>query len=348
MYHVYLEYSPAYVDTHKSLPRILFVKTITTNYLSRYVFSLYGFLLAEPVVYKELSHLKDLHTPKFYWAEKSAITMSFMIVVEDLVEAGFYNGSTGSASIIEINTLIRNVAEIHAAWWNNPKLKSDFKPHMNSFVDTYENAHIIISMARKFAYKKHSHLIPNKKVGELWELAYENHFFLSSLMCEGPFTLVHGDARTDNTFFKLQTTTSEENHTNPTTSTLLAKCVFIDWQCTKVGNGLYDIAYMMLYELCPEDRRKYQYEILQIYYDTLIKNGVTSYSYDKCKQQFIVAMLNLSLISLGIIGVYDTVQGDATRKFLRQAIQNFAAIAEDFDLLTLFKKHGGTEEKQKN
>jgi len=66
-----------------------------------------------------------------------------------------------------------------------------------------------------------------------------------------PFTVTHGDYRLDNLMFA---TTPDG-----------VPCAVVDWQTPGHGNGVGDLAYFIGAGLLPDDRRKYEWELVDLY-----------------------------------------------------------------------------------
>ena len=93
-----------------------------------------------------------------------------------------------------------------------------------------------------------------------------------------PFTLSHGDLRSDNIFCR-----SESG----------GDFAVIDWQLTGMGQPMTDIVRWMTQSISIDDRRETEQELLKLYHDRLVNHGVTDYSYKKMMQDY---QLNLVLI----------------------------------------------------
>jgi len=99
-----------------------------------------------------------------------------------------------------------------------------------------------------------------------------------------PFTLAHGDLRSDNI---IQPTAQGGEF-----------CV-IDWQLSGKADPANDIARWMAQSISIEDRRETEQELLQLYHAKLIEHGVTGYSYKKFinayKMNLIVLLVMFSM-----------------------------------------------------
>jgi thiamine kinase-like enzyme len=81
-----------------------------------------------------------------------------------------------------------------------------------------------------------------------------------------PFTLTHGDLRSDNIIA-------------PTPAG--GRLAIIDWQLAGVGDPAYDVVRWLVQSISIEDRRETEQELLQHYHARLVERGVRNYRYKK-------------------------------------------------------------------
>ncbi len=83
-----------------------------------------------------------------------------------------------------------------------------------------------------------------------------------------PLGLSHGDYRLDNLLFGDGT------------------CHVVDWQTVAWGPALLDASYFLGNGLTVEDRRAHERDLLRAYYEELRANGVTSFDWDTCWEEY--------------------------------------------------------------
>ena len=93
-----------------------------------------------------------------------------------------------------------------------------------------------------------------------------------------PFTLSHGDLRSDNIFCH------SDNG---------GGFAVIDWQLTGMGQPITDIVRWMTQSISIEDRRETEQDLLRLYHDKLVEHGISDYSFKQMMQDY---QLNLVLI----------------------------------------------------
>jgi thiamine kinase-like enzyme len=182
------------------------------------------------------------------------------------------------------------LAELHAFWWDHPKLKdltnyssvfynwtmasfnekeilswfNDQIKSLTQFLEFFENK---ISGKRIELFKTAFSLFP--------QLAYER-------ITKENITLLHGDAHFYNFFYPKDIVNDK------------LKAYLIDWQFWSLGVGGQDLAYMIGMFLYPEIRIKMEKELIKRYYNNLVKFGVKNYSWDECWYDYkFGALLNL-------------------------------------------------------
>ncbi len=87
-----------------------------------------------------------------------------------------------------------------------------------------------------------------------------------------PHTLVHFDFRADNLFF-------DDSGVS-----------VIDWQAISQGGGAADVGYFLSQNLSTDDRRANESDLLQVYHDALIANGVTGYDLETLRSDYRVGI----------------------------------------------------------
>jgi len=182
------------------------------------------------------------------------------------------------------------LAEIHAFWWDNQKLKElskhayvlyTFKENsfnekeiFNWFQNQNRNLERFlkllgdnISDKRKESFKIVFSIYP--------QLAYER-------IRKENITVIHADAHFWNFFYPKNI----ENEKN--------KALLIDWQSWSIGVGCQDLAYMIGLFMYPEGRHLIEKDLIKRYHNDLLKYGIKNYSWDECWYDYrLSAFLNL-------------------------------------------------------
>lgn len=105
------------------------------------------------------------------------------------------------------------------------------------------------------------------------KVSYEKASYLAAIECMNattekfsdkfPEVMVHGDFYANNLMF-------ERDHHQKTTSRLLG---VVDWQLCHRGQGMHDLARLLVFNTSPEVRRSHTTRLLRLYYDTMTEKA---------------------------------------------------------------------------
>lgn len=108
-----------------------------------------------------------------------------------------------------------------------------------------------------------------------------------------PLGLVHGDFRLDNLLFKGE------------------DCVVVDWQTVQWGPAMLDAAYFLGGSLSVEDRRAHEQDLIRTYYDKLLADGVSNFSWEQCWEEYRRQVFwGLAMVIVPVMIVERTDRGD--------------------------------------
>ena len=270
-------------QTKPASPEIV-VKFSKPKYIKgRYEVNYYNFVAKE---------MNDKPIPICYDAAYSEETGVSHIILENISNThGEVNwGWPLSPSKPHCEKAIDCMAELHAFWWDRPKLKDltkytsvyyywtnasfNEKEILRWFKDQNKKLKQFLKFLEDKISDKRIELF--KTVFSLFpQLAYER-------IAKENITVTHGDAHFYNFFYPKDITNEK----------LKAYC--LDWQFWSLGVGGQDLAYMIGMYLYPEHRTKMEKELIKRYYNNLVKFGVKNYSWDECWYDYkFGALLNL-------------------------------------------------------
>ena len=207
----------------------------------------------------------------------------YILLIEDINDATPGDQVAGSdASTMQL--VLESLAQMHAQFWQSEQLDGHFwlLP-------------LPIDGRMKFAVSKRSRPTFENTFPDLMAAGLEPWVdqvmdsFIEDLetLCSGPETLLHGDMRLDNLFFR-------EQGPDPV--------VFFDWQLVRRGPAAYDLAYLLSGSLPPDFGSADG--LLDVYHAQLVKNGVADYSRAQLGQDY---QLGLRVV-LGSLVAVDQVQ----------------------------------------
>lgn len=226
--------------------------------------------------YERIADSIALRTPRCYFSDIDVAARKYILLLEDLTPARSASSEEG-CSPEEAELAIREIATLHATWWEKPGLDGmtgwlpqwDMR-HFTMFQDVYQNGW------PSFADKMGARLTPDMiRIGE--QLGHH----VSSVMDynrQSPRTLTHFDYQLDNIFFPQP----------EATDTLIV----VDWQVINIGRGVIDVSNLIGGNIEPGTRAAVEMDLIKMYHQCLIENGVQAYSFQQCLKDYKVSMLN--------------------------------------------------------
>ncbi len=234
----------------------------------------------EIAFYRDIGHDVGVPVPTCYFSELVEDSYRFVMLLEDLAP-GVPSDQVIGTDRETSREVIEQFAKLHAKWWNSEQLANlewarwviqevPIEQGLALFRASMEEA----EATGKFdAYPEMKRLMP--LLPPLFKLDPPSPF---------PFTLTHGDLRSDNIIQP-----SAEG----------GRFAVIDWQLAGVGDPVNDIARWLVQSISIEDRRETEQELLKLYHARLVEYGVTGYSYKKFindyKTNLIVVLLMFSM-----------------------------------------------------
>ena len=230
--------------------------------------------------YRDIGHDVGVPVATCYFSELQADSYQFVMLLEDLAP-GVPSDQVVGTDKQTSREVIEQFAKLHAKWWNSETL-SEYEwarwlmqeTPMEEGLALFDESVRQVEEDGKFdAYPEMKRLMPFLR--PLFKLDPPSPY---------PFTLTHGDLRSDNII-------------QPTPEG--GRFAIIDWQLAGVGDPVYDIARWLVQSISIEDRRETEQELLQLYHDRLVEYGVERYSYRKFindyKTNLIVVLLMFSM-----------------------------------------------------
>ena len=189
----------------------------------------------------------------------------YILLIEDITDAAPGNQIAG-ADEIKACLIVEELARMHAAYWRSETLAEHFwlLP-------------LDVDGRMKFAMSKKSLPAFTQTFGDVLAAGLQSHVdrvmssYIDDLhaLCAAPATLLHGDMRLDNVFFRQP---KSEGQTESQTK----EVVFFDWQLVRRGPAAYDLAYLLSGCLTPEFGSADG--LLDHYHAALVEHGVQDYS----------------------------------------------------------------------
>jgi len=269
-----------YADDSTNAPRSVIAKFASTRPETREMAREQNLYQREIGFYRDIGQDVGISVPACYYSELREESNFFVMILEDLAPGIPSDQVTGTDRETS-REVIEQFAKLHAKWWNCEDLEdyawakwviqeTPIDEALGSFEESMKQAE---ATGRFDAYPEMKRLMP--LLPPLFRIAPAPPF---------PFTLTHGDLRSDNIIQR-----SPEG----------GRFAVIDWQLAGIGDPVNDIARWLVQSISIEDRRDTEQELLKLYHGRLVEHGVKNYSYKKFindyKTNLIVVLLMFSM-----------------------------------------------------
>lgn len=308
----------AYDRAEAGAPHTVFAKFSMTDPEVRQALHGYKMFLREVKFYRELANQVPIRTPRCYYSDLDMETGECVLLLEDL--SGWKGGSfVAGCSPREAESVVRELARLHAAWWESPRLaqldyaeadSANFEWFRATFLQNWE-PFLARTAGRLPAGLAEASERVARRVPEV----------LTRLNHAPPRTLFHYDPHLDNLFFR-------------TTDDGGLSVAAIDWQLYFIGRGVYDVAYFLAGNLSPDTRRSHEAGLLRMYHELLLEGGVRGYPFEDCLDDYRLFLLE-GLFRMVFNAVYINLSPEQERAHLEVYAVRFLGAIKDHDSLTL-------------
>ncbi len=300
-------------NVRRDMPRSVVVKMQAADELSREA-GAGGAYNSEVRFYTDLASTLAIRTPRCYYAIGPDSNCRFALVLEDMAPAEQGDQLLG-CDVASARSAVLNLAGLHGPRWCDPELLDTIWHRSPAEVDVLAAA--VEDSTERFI-EHYGERITHQEVSVLQAFAPKCAAWLQGRTLR--FAPVHGDYRLDNLLFGQQTNTGVEVAT-------------VDWQTLDIGLPGRDLGYFLGNSLMPEDRRRWERELVRTYYDGLASYGVTDYSWAECYEDYRYGHFQGCCVwALAAVGLSHTERGDAM--FMAMSSRACEAI-RDLDSLAL-------------
>lgn len=277
--------SLAYDAQETNAPSSLVAKFSLTNPAQREQFRVNRFYEREVRFYEQLASRIDLRTPACYYSDIDLKTGQSVLLLEDF--AGGRNiGKFGDCSAEEAELAIGQIAKLHAAWWESPRVNKMDWIRQDGGKYTQHQQNYQQCWAPFLERVSHALPEPMLEIGPKFGQAVAK---VARYLAGSPRTLTHGDYQPSNLFF------FTAPHGEPSLG------VF-DWQGIGLGRGVRDVARFLARNMPIELRRAHELAWLKMYHEILVDDGVEGYPFDTCLYDYrLSTFLSLQAI-VAVIG----------------------------------------------
>ncbi|UJR07840.1 hypothetical protein I4U23_012123 [Adineta vaga] len=242
----------------------------------------------EPEFYWKLApRISNIEIPKCYYiARHSHLLNEGLLLLEDLSIDYKPLPPKGSLQESTIFFLIASVASLHAEFFQHPLLQQDMFSWLPCLTSTITHYHT--EYTRKMADQEHIQLLQSKLSSKAFTYAKAliTHIpHLLQTLSNEHYTLAHGDFWTNNIFIG-----RNQSH----------RLVLFDWQTCCRANGLIDIVFLL--RLLNDDQgRLIESRALDLYYQMLVKYGVSHYDLCSIREDYYSLALPFMVVILSCL-----------------------------------------------
>lgn len=246
-------------------PQSLVVKAPAVDPVARTVASAMGMYAREVHFYRELAPHVAIRTPRCWSSSLDPATGDFSLLIEDVANASV-RGQTDGCPPEDVLPAVRELAQLHAATWDDPALiRMTWLNHLDP-VDAETWQELYRGAWRAFTSRPEAVLDP-----ELFAIgtALDQSDF-AGWVC--PRALVHADFQLSNLLFA----TGAEGR---------REIVTVDWQMVMHAHPLIDVAYFAG-RMSTDVRRSIERDLVGTYHAGLVEAGITGYSFEQCWEDY--------------------------------------------------------------
>jgi aminoglycoside phosphotransferase (APT) family kinase protein len=267
-----------------------------------------GMYELETRFYEELLPvLGDVSIPRCHGAALDSDTGDFTLVLEDLSGQTRAGDVLMESSPLDCALVLAELAKLQAASWNSTAMMS-----MPWLAAVERTQRIFDSMPSGLApfLDRFGHALAQDHIDLFERVIPKAGQWIRSW--SGPTVLQHGDLRTDNVLFAVDTDTP--------------RATIVDFQTVRLGPPGIDAAYFLGSSLSTETRRSLERRLLREHHDRLVAAGVEDYDFDDCwdgyRQGAIYAVYLFCGLSAQVAPSerVDRVIADQTRRYADMAL----------------------------
>jgi hypothetical protein len=304
-----------YDQPASAAPSSLIAKLPTRDETARNIAQTFGFYEREVHFYQDMAEQVGVRTPRRYYSAMDPPSGRFVLLLEDLAPARC-GDQLASCPLEEAKLALRELAKVHALWWNSPRL-AEF-PWLPAVDDPLlrQVLPVLYQQSWPFFVDTFKGQLPDAifEIGERFGTSFAT---LAGSLGIRPTTIVHTDFRLDNMFFDL-----------PDGSPF----ALIDWQIVQRGLGVADVTYFLAGNFPIDVRRQHQTELLRAYHDALLSHGVAGYDFDQCFEDYRLAALFMMIFLVTGREQVDLARyGDRARTLVDIMMERYTTAILDLD-----------------
>lgn len=263
--------------------------------------------------YMELAGDAGIGTPHVHYAAIHEGSGDYILIMEDLSDSAAgddFQGRSDEDALL----CVQRLATMHARWWDNPQIvefpgqRRTPDQRQRDFQRWWRTCTLRLGHELSSGFAAISEALTVRLAEVSWVLA------------KRPQTLVHGDFRYDNMFFRKGEAASE-----PTV---------IDWALVERACGTYDLSYFAASSLHVGQRRRIEEELLSAYHEALTDQGIKDYTRSELLDDYRLAFVRF--IELWVeAGAHLDLSDPRGHDYFLESMARLDAVLQDHGILEI-------------
>ncbi|MDP6715407.1 MAG: phosphotransferase [SAR202 cluster bacterium] len=296
------------------LPHSMFAKFVSRIPENRAYSEAHGYFRREIELYKNFGDAIPLNMPRLYFGASTGNTDVAIVILEDIdaISKASFPLDKRSLSSGEATLALRELAKMHAKWWEDDTL-CDYG-WLNS-VDGSDR--MLLYQSYEEGWSRIRDVLGPRLTPDAARICEGLSDYLPTLLSELesiPATLCHGDCHYGNLLW--------DEIGNP------SKVWVIDWQMTALAPAVLDVSWLMAFGIAPDDLPFVRRDYLPEYHRALANCGVTDYGYEQFLNDYRFGILDGLARLTAFLSRVDFAEGNPI-EFASLRVGTVAAAAED-------------------
>ncbi|MEM7019879.1 MAG: oxidoreductase family protein [Pseudomonadota bacterium] len=307
-----------YADSEQTAgPASIIAKFAAPTQAARDIANDQGLYQREVGFYEDIGEDAGVPIPACYFSTYLPESNRVVLLLQDLSPAIASDQVIGTARQ-DSEKVIDMIAQLHARWWNSERLAGygwaqpivSSIPMEQGLAMIKEAIHAAETQGTFDAYPEIKRLM--KYLPPLFRMDPPPPF---------PYTLCHGDLRSDNVFCP---TEAGGNY------------ALIDWQLSGMAQPANDLARWFTQSITIEDRRETEMDLLKRYHDKITEYGVTGYSFKQLLNDY---KLNLVVLLLMFSNTMEDIDksDERSKAVLHSMYERLDVALADWKIINLLK-----------
>jgi len=218
-----------------------------------------------------------INIPIFYGFIRNNNNEIYELLLQKLNKINYFNIDT-------INIIINNISKLHIFYWNNFNKINLLEQNKEVFTGIQVKENIVMKVKNEAKYYFYN--IPNIFEEKIYNIFNQLLSIKIEELNENNKTIIHGSLKIENIIL-----VNENNKVIP---------YFIDWGLYKIGYGVEDILFLLIFSLNEELFKNNYHNILENYFNIINKSN--QYNYDDFINHIKISLLDFILCA--IIGLF--------------------------------------------